>query len=218
MAHSSRQTLSSKVYDQLKKEIITCKLEPGKMFYERDLIDLYGVSKTPVREALKRLIQEDLVQSIPGAGYIITPITLKDVHELFDMRRILEEAAAVRAVKRITEDDIERLELLKGEAFSLTTVEDQLRWQDQNTAFHVEIALIAGNERLAQALKRVLEDVSRLFVLDLKHYSHTDGLIQRHETIISALRAGDIDYVSEVTHLDVTKSQQMVQQMFLPSE
>jgi DNA-binding GntR family transcriptional regulator len=201
------------LYKHLKQEIITCKLRPGEMIFERSLMRRYGVSRTPVREALKTLIQEGLVESVPGTCYLVAPVTTKDVVELFDMRRILEEAAAIRAAARIKEEQLDELERLMGEPHSLDDEESLIRWYDTNTEFHVGIARVSGNDRLVQALRAVLEDISRVYLLDLQLHTHTAELVESHREILEALRGRDGRLAAELTMVDIDKSERLVQQL-----
>ncbi|MFX1301632.1 MAG: GntR family transcriptional regulator [Promethearchaeota archaeon] len=217
LAKPSDGTLSNELYKHLKKEIITCRLQPGEMIFERNIRRKYGVSRTPVREALKTLIQEGLVESVPGTCYLVAPITTKDVVELFDMRRILEEAAALRAAERVTEEQLEALERLMGKPHSLDDEESLIRWYETNTEFHVSIAKVSENDRLVQALRGVLEDISRVYLLDLQLHTHTAELVETHGKILAALRQRDGRSAAELTLVDIDKSERLVQQLLSSS-
>jgi DNA-binding GntR family transcriptional regulator len=88
------ESLTDQVYDTIKKDILTCTLQPGQQIAQPQLAEKYQAGTTPVREALHRLAREGLVQPIPRFGYIVTPITLSDVNEIFELRTIVEAASA----------------------------------------------------------------------------------------------------------------------------
>lgn len=206
-------TLSTKVYRQVKQAILTCVLRPGQMINESELIQQYGVSKTPIREALKLLTQERLIQSIPGMCYVVTPITVKDVGEIWDMRAILEEATATRAASQATEAQLAELEAKVGDAFPVQTIEDLMRWYDQNTEFHLTMARIAKNNRLVAALRSVMEEANRFLLLDPEMPSDTSAWINQHRRIIAALRERDGAHAAAVTLEDMNTSRPRIQQL-----
>ncbi len=206
------KTLSDLVYEGLREEIITCQLEPGELFFEGDVAEKYQVSKAPVREAVKRLTQEGLIQSIPGVGNTVTPVTLKDVRELFEFRRILETAAVQRAVEKATDAQLAELENLIGQPDTLATVESRIRWHRANVAFHVKIAAIAGNEQLERAVRNVMEQMFRLEHLNLGIRSDTASMMQEHQAIVEALRMGDEKLAVERAMHSIDGSIQLIQQ------
>lgn len=209
----STETLATKVYRQIKHSILTCALRPGQMINESDLIQQYGVSKTPVREALKKLTHERLVQSIPGTCYLVTQITVKDVVEIWDMRAILEEAAATRAASQASDAQLAHLEAQAGEFFQVQTSQDLVRWYDQNTQFHLSMAQISNNTRLVGALRSVLEEVNRFLLLDPEMPPDTGAWIQQHKRIIAALRERDGVRAAAVTLEDMSISRPRIQQL-----
>ncbi|MBK8794038.1 MAG: GntR family transcriptional regulator [Holophaga sp.] len=210
-------TLSTKVYRQIKVAILSCVLRPGQMINESELIQQYGVSKTPIRETLKLLTQERLVQSIPGMCYVVTPITVKDVGEIWEMRAILEEATAMRAASLATPAQLDDLEARVGDVFPVQTIEDLMRWYDQNTQFHLAIANISKNTRLVGALRSVLEEVNRFLLLDPEIPSDTAAWISQHQRIIAALRERDGVRATAVTLEYMSTSSPRIQQLVYPT-
>src|SRR4051794_14938933 len=96
-SENGRQSLAQTAYDTIKRAIIRCDLEPGQQVTEEQLAERFGLSRATVRPALKRLYQEQLVRTITRQRYVIPPITLKDAQDLFELRLLLEPAAARRA-------------------------------------------------------------------------------------------------------------------------
>jgi DNA-binding GntR family transcriptional regulator len=204
-------TLAEQVYLQIKTAILTCKLKPGQMVYESEMIQEYGVSKTPVREALKQLTQERLIQSIPGTCYLVTPVTVKDVDELWEMRAILEEVSATRAASRATEAQLRELESKMGEIFTIRENDDLVRWYDQNTAFHLALAEITRNSRLVSTLRSVLNEISRFLLLDPEMPANTSQWIRQHQRILDALKKRDGALAIAVTLEDMQASQPRIE-------
>ena len=204
-------TLAEQVYLQIKTAILTCKLKPGQMIYESEMIQAYGVSKTPVREALKRLMQERLIQSIPGTCYLVTPVTVKDVDELWEMRAILEEVSATRAASQATEAQLQELEAKRGEIFPIRQIDDLVRWYDQNTAFHLALAEITRNSRLVTTLRSTLNEISRFLLLDPEMPPDTNAWIHQHQRIVDALKKRDGALAIAVTLEDMRASQPRIE-------
>ena len=96
----AKKSLSEQAYDRIKADIITCSLKPGMQIAQPALVEKYNIGMTPIREAMQRLAQEGFVTPIPRFGYTITPITFTDVREIYELRSILESAAARLAALR----------------------------------------------------------------------------------------------------------------------
>jgi len=107
----ARQTvLRQHVYEQIKHDIITCKLTPGEPVSENQFLDRFKVSKTPIREALTSLVQEGLVEYTPNRGFSVTPISVADIQEIFEARIFFESEIFRLAVKKISDAEIDELE------------------------------------------------------------------------------------------------------------
>ncbi len=188
----TRHPVSQKdrVYRRLRREILTLGLAPGQLVVENDLARRFGVSKTPVREALARLEQDGLVDVLPRRGYLVTTVTAAGVHEVFEVRAALEGAAAELAATRMTADELARLESLTNPREALLRESDDRldhraieRLLDYNRAFHLTIARAAQNSRLLRLVERALDDSMRLIAIGY--------VADEHEAIMAALRSGD---------------------------
>lgn len=173
-------SLREQVVAILREAILTCRLAPGTVLNERDLADQLGVSKTPIREALSLLNHDNLVQIVPRQAYVVSPITIRDVHESFDLRVILECAAAELAAGRINAAELTALgAIVAGES----AADSPAATLERNLEFHSAIAVASGNERLAALIGKLLSEMPRLI---------TVGYIKNeHEDVMDALRAGD---------------------------
>src|SRR6266508_3976228 len=108
MAHAT--VLRQQVYEQIKHDIITCKLLPGQPLSENQFLDQFKVSKTPIREALTSLVQDGLVEYTPNRGCMVTTVSVADIQEIFDARIFFETELFRLAVKNISDAEIDRLE------------------------------------------------------------------------------------------------------------
>src|SRR5438445_603484 len=108
------RSLTARVYQDLKRDIMTCALRPGAEVYEGQLAERYGVSKTPIREALNTLRQEGYVRVLPRRGYVVAPVSVEDVQEVFHVRLLLEPSAAELAAQRVSGEQLVELRRLAG--------------------------------------------------------------------------------------------------------
>ncbi len=180
-------SLRQKVYAQIKHDILTCKLEPGEPLSENQFVERFQVSKTPIREALTSLQQDRLVEYIPNRGFMVAPISIRDVQEIFDAREFYEIALFKLALKRITPAEVE---MLKG----YSRVEHDLNdpaaidiFLEANHNFHLGIARIAGNNRLYWHYASLLDEAQRLIYLDFKNSNILPMWHASHHGIMDAL-------------------------------
>lgn len=198
----SDRTLATEAYERVKWDILCCRLPPGQVFSESELVEKFGVSKTPVREALQRLKQEGLVRTIPSVGYEVSAVTVTDITELMEMRRILELAAVERSIQCITDDELDRIERLIGKPFVVGDEETRLRWFYENTEFHSALAAASGIQRLAQTVRAVMEESLRSYFVDEAPFS-TEMAVTSHRQLIDALRRRDLQRAKELIEAEV---------------
>src|SRR5215213_7803734 len=105
-SRGSASSLTARIYAALKHDIITCQLRPGQQVVEQQLAERYGVSKTPIREALNTLRQEGYVEVVPRRAYVITPVSVRDVQHIFHVRQLLEPSAAELAAQSMTGEQL----------------------------------------------------------------------------------------------------------------
>jgi DNA-binding GntR family transcriptional regulator len=145
---------------------------PGTRIVETELCDQLRVSRTPLREALNRLVYEGLVTPVPYRGYAVAPLTVEGIRELLEVRRINEAAAAVLGAARFTDDEIARIEMLAEVNYTIGDRESYTRYLRTNSAFHLAIA---------QGLRD--RDGARVHALIVEHIDHAET------SILGALQA-----------------------------
>ena len=204
-------------YTRLKRRIIHCELEPGEHMTETQLVGETGIGKTPIREALTRLIQEGLVHSIRGHGYEVTPITLGDVQDLFSFRLIVEPAAAQLAAGHVIATDLRRLDEFCATHYSVGNVESEARYLHANYVFHTTIADASGNRRLSSAIRRALDESERLFHLSNVLQNRSHEVAHEHKELVDALIAGDGEVARRMAIAHITASQRLVLDALLTS-
>ena len=154
----SEDSLKKRVYDQILDKIVKKEFPVDAILIEGKLAEMFGVSKAPVREALVQLCSEDVLQSIPRAGYRIVQLTQKDFDETVELRTILE-LAALRRIGAVDERSLEELKAYERQGRWVARGEKDVAletWWQNNVAFHLSLSALAGNRRLTEALRDTL--------------------------------------------------------------
>jgi DNA-binding GntR family transcriptional regulator len=204
------RSLADSAYEALKRRIIRCEIAPGALVTEAMLVRDLKLSKTPVREALARLVHDGLVRNIPRHGYEVTPITLRDVQDLFGARLIIEPAATQLAAGHVDAKHLRRLdELCKAgyDVRSQTSIDEFLR---ANYELHATIARAAGNPRVALLVEHLLDESERLFHLGLMLRNRSNEMAHEHRELVSALASGQGEAARKVAIEQILESQRMV--------
>jgi DNA-binding GntR family transcriptional regulator len=189
----------------LKHDILTCRLMPGARIVETELCDQLRVSRTPLREALNRLVYEGLVAPMPYRGYSVAPLTIEGIRELLEVRRINEAPAAALGAARLTDDEIARIETLAEVQYTVGDRESYTRYLRTNSAFHLAIVRGTRNSRLEAIVMSALDQLQRAEYLGLDVGVKDAGRIEReHLAIAQGLRDRDGARVRAliVEHLD----------------
>ncbi len=205
-----KRTITEDVYQALKKDIITCRHKPGAVLKEEALADRYGSSRVPVREACGRLQQEGLLNVVPYKGYSVSQVSLKDIADYFDMRMLLETCAIGRAVEHANEEQIAQLKELAEYEYIYHDWSSYLRFLEHNRAFHVAIARMSGNNKLARVLDDLLEQMQRFFFLGLDMGDFGYEMRQEHELLARVIAAGPKDEAVNFLRTQVERSRERI--------
>jgi DNA-binding GntR family transcriptional regulator len=208
-------TLAEGAYHRLRQEITTCVLSPGQVVSERELAHRYEISKTPIREALTQVCHDGLMQRLPGRGYMVSPITIKDVRDLFDLRLILEVTAAERAAQDPSPEQIALLKEMAVVSYSLDNPESHAQFLKVNRSFHLTLAEATGNRRLVVLLEGLLIEMDRLFHLGLRLRDSSEEMVQEHQEVISALESGDVEGVRNAVMRQIATSRDRILEAIL---
>lgn len=207
---SDIQSLANQAYTAIRKDILTCKLDPGSRIAQSQLVERYNFGTTPIRDALKRLEQEGFVQSIPRFGYLIAPITIKDVEDLYDLRLILEKSSIRQAIQRATQQQIEQIQAMAEFTYTFKDHESYLAFLDNNVNFHVTIALTSGNRRLAEMVENTLTAMTRIFNLGLALRDSGEEMHYEHVALARAICARDVLLAEQLVEDQISLSRRRV--------
>lgn len=181
--------LRDKVCEGLRDRIITGRLKPGDRLVERDVAEEFGVSRVPVREAIRILTSEGFLQALSPRRIVVKELSRHDVENLFDMREALEVLAVRRAAERRTDAQLNLLGDLLEEARRATLSGRPERISRANTAFHHHIVELSGNELLATTLESLEGRLRWLF----QQIDDPGPLWDEHRVLYEAIAAADAD-------------------------
>lgn len=185
-------SLAGQAYLRLRQEILTCTLSPGQVVSERELARKYEISKTPIREALAQTCHDGLVQRLPGRGYMVAPITIKDIRDLFDLRLIMEVVAVERAAQHPSSALISELKKMSDVRYIIDEPESHISFLRTNREFHLALAEAAENRRLVSVLNDLFNEMERLFHLGLRLRDSSQEMVHEHQEVVTALEKGDV--------------------------
>ena len=192
------------VFQTLRQAILKGQLQPGERLMEIKLAEKLGVSRTPIREAIRKLELEGLVVMVPRKGAAVANITEKDTKDVLEVRRTLEMFAVEVACERITDEQREQLkEAAKAFEASKGSM-DLIRIAETDMKFHEIIYEATQNERLVQMLNNLRENMYRYRIEYLKDPNYYDSLVREHREILEAIENSDKDCarISMRAHID----------------
>ena len=198
------------VFQTLRKAILRGELKPGERLMEIALAHKLGVSRTPVREAIRMLEQEGLVIMIPRKGAQVAQITMKDLNDVLEVRMGLEELAMQFACKRITPEQVAELRRALLEIERLLATDDVTALAQADVDFHDIIYRATDNRRLNQIINNVREQMYRYRVEYLKDSRIRGTLLQEHREIYQAVAARDTEKARAYIRQHIMNQQQSI--------
>jgi DNA-binding GntR family transcriptional regulator len=211
-------SLANLAYQRLHGEILTCALLPGQVVSERELAQRYKVSKTPMREALAQTCHDGLMQRLPGRGYLVAPITIRDIRALFDLRLILETTATERAAQQPASELITRLCSMAEAKYEPDEPESHISFLQTNRAFHLALAEAAGNHRMVELLNGLFNEMERLFHLGLRLRDSSEEMRREHQELVAALETGDVEAARKVISEQIIASRDRILEAILQGD
>ncbi|MGK3647117.1 GntR family transcriptional regulator [Pseudarthrobacter enclensis] len=186
---SVRNTGAHVVYAELKRQILTLELKPGERLKEPAMAAALQVSRTPLREAIRRLISEDLLEQQPTGGVVVPVLDEAVISELYEVRAAMESLMARNACAKATPEDIEDLRGILARNAALVEFADDA--MQQGVALHARIAAIAGNSWARRFHGQISSQMERY-----RHYTNStqerrDQALAQHRALIEAIAAGD---------------------------
>jgi DNA-binding GntR family transcriptional regulator len=195
--------LRDKVAAELRRRIIDCDYAPGHRLTEDRLARDFGVSRNPVREAIRVLEREGFLIALPRRGAVVASISVQDVENIFDVRLSLEVLAAQLAAQRIDEAGARELDRLLAAADAAPTTAELAAL---NTAFHAEICRLSGNTLLTGIMESLHDRLQWIYRQSAE--TRAPHSWAEHEALAVAIRAGDAEAAAHAAHTHVLAARQ----------
>ena len=180
------ETLTERVYRMLREDIVNLRMKPGDKISEVKLAEIYNVSRGPIRNAVQKLQQENLVVVKPQVGTIITPISFEKAGDILEIRLLLEPHAAEIAAKHIQEEDIEFLEKKFEE---LNSSEDREKLFETDIALHHTIWRLCGNKEIPNIINGYRDEIQRIRLSTIDLANRLVPTVTEMKKIFEALKA-----------------------------
>ena len=206
------------VFNTLRQAILKGELAPGERLMEIQLAEKLGVSRTPIREAIRKLELEGLVLMIPRKGAEVAKISEKSLRDVLEVRRSLEELAIELACQRMTDEEIEQLGERQNDFKNAINKGNAMNIAETDEAFHDVIYLGTGNDKLVQILNNLREQMYRYRVEYLKDERNYPTLMREHSEIVEGLMTKDKGRVTEAMHKHVKNQVVAVKEMIREQE
>jgi DNA-binding GntR family transcriptional regulator len=186
------------IFDSLREAIIMGELKPGERLMEIQLAEKMGVSRTPVREAIRKLELEGLVVMIPRKGAHVAELSVKDIKDVLEVRSSLDGLASALAAKRINKDELRELGNIVDQFAQYLEKNNVQGLIKKDVEFHELIYKASRNEKLGQIATNLKEQIHRFRVVYLKDYSSPKELMREHNEIYHAIESGDEKLAQEL--------------------
>lgn len=175
------------VFDVLRSSITSGALQPGERLMENQLAEQLRVSRTPVREAIRKLEQEGLVVMVPRRGTYVADLSIRDINEVFEIRTALEVLAAGLAAERITEEDLEELERILVEIGEHIDHWDMEKLVAADIRFHDILFGATHNKTLANIISNLREKITLFRTLSYGYPGRAKRSLEEHRRLVEAL-------------------------------
>lgn len=196
------------VSDTLRQAIRDGALKPGERLMEIPLAQELGVSRTPIREAIRKLEQEGFVVMIPRRGTYVADISLKDISQVFEIRSALEELAAALAAERITNEEIEYLERMLVEIGTYIETKEMDKVVETDIAFHEVLYKASRNDRLVEIFHNLREQTLRFRTVSMNQPGRLAKTREEHRLLVEAIANRDANKARKMARMHMEHSEQ----------
>jgi len=204
----SYKPLRELVLEAIRDAIINGTLKPRERLMEIQMAEELGVSRTPIREALRKLELEGFIVMIPRKGAFVADMTFKDIADIFEIRAALEGLAAGLAAERITDEELEKMERHLVEKADTIARGDMERLVEVDTEFHESIYKASRNDRLQGIINNLREQIQRFRATSLAYPGRMKQSLDEHRAIVEAIHARDAALARQVTQEHIENAEQ----------
>ncbi|KXZ38888.1 DNA-binding transcriptional regulator, GntR family [Alkalithermobacter thermoalcaliphilus JW-YL-7 = DSM 7308] len=202
------------VFEHIREAILTGKLKPGQRLMEVQLAEQLGVSRTPVRETIRKLELEGLVVMIPRKGAYVADVSLKDIIEVLEIRSALEGLAASLAADRMSDEDIEKLEIISYQFKDSLEKQNLQQIIEKDVEFHDLIFQSTNNQKLIQMNNSLREQVHRFRITYISDFDTSKDLLKEHKHIVEAIINRDSESAMKYAMHHIENAQNFIIERF----
>ncbi len=191
------------IYEELRRQILTLQLKPGMPLDETSLATQFGLSRSPVRDALARLASEGLVTILPNRTLLVTPFEIEEFPNYISALDLLQRAVTRLAAMKRSESELEQIKAIDQQYLHAVQARDYEQMSELNKAFHLKIAKAGKNSYLTAGYERLLGEGQRLLHLHFDYIINSASSIslgRDHDRIIAAISNRDADEAEEAAH------------------
>ena len=199
-----REVVCEALRDAIKKGI----LEPGERLMEVQVADELGISRTPVREAIRKLEQEGYVIMMPRRGTYVADISESDVKEIFEIRSALEALATGLAARRIEQDELEMLQGYLLEIENYIHEKDIEKIVETDIKFHGLLYQVSRNERLVAIISNLKEQLARFRTLSMSYPGRLQETLEEHSEMVEAIANGDVSAARDAAERHMERAEE----------
>ncbi len=196
-------SLRDQAYEAIKHLIITCELKPGEVLSEADLSSDIGIGRTPVHQAIDRLVTDGMIDVMPRKGIIVRPVSLDEIRDIIEVRLLNETHCARRAATLAEPSDISRLVAnldAMWSASKLRAIEDMMNLDRE---FHALLSRTTGNKTLSEILRNLHDRSLRMWFISLRAGEHHMRVCEQHAAILDGVRRHDPDAAEQAVRAHV---------------
>lgn len=186
-------TESKRIYRELKQDVVTCTLAPGLSISEQEMCERYRASRTPVREACRKLCEESLMQMIPFRGYSIPPLTIEEYRNLRELQAAVDPAVAALAAERATPSQVKEMENWASYEYNVGQRNSYYTFLEWNRNFHICIAAATRNQAYLDVVMNVQTRLMRYYYQVIVMDSYGPELVAEHHDLVRAIKSGNPD-------------------------
>ena len=208
-------TLRERIVEFVKDAIIKGRLKPGERVPESELAEMFGISRTPIREAFRQLESEGFITFTPRKGAIVSPITDKDVIEFYAIKGLLEGYAAKMACCKISDKEIRRMEDLNSQMTKCAERNDVKNFFKLDNQLHDVFLKICGNDKLYNLIYVLVQQFERFRKTSLSLSGRMWSSVKQHNEIIEAFKKRDVDLVERLVKANAEKGGEQLAQEIL---
>ena len=216
MASAKRpiMTMKHQIYQILKKEICDGNFPPGQWLQEKELAEKLNVSRSPVREALKQLVDEGLAIEYPNKGVFVKEFTVKDIEEIYEVRILLESYAIKNSVKTITTSNIRELMEILHKLTKEYENNDLASYIETDTQLHQYIIILGGNSIVSDIYKRIYSQSQQFRIYSLTTKRRFDDSVIEHKQVVENICSGNWKEADRVNKIHLTLAREEIIEHF----